>query len=796
MAASDPVFEELSIAVARLNDARLSPDNRTVSVSSGSAELQATATPGTDGRFDITLTVGADGIRQAGVALLLYGISAADRVVVLEGAGHVVVPGVTAATWQFDVLGAPEPGGIPLPPINREGSDVVPERYVVETPDGLRYTVVIRGTGGRYRLTVTSRAGQHGIVRLRYRSGGGETAVMFIPLFPSPLGPPTATVMLADISPADAWETTGVFLPGELAGTYSEIRKSVEAAADNGTRRAWQAIADQTPPTAGRAIRGEPPKPGDEPALPVETPSEPDEEPADDAFPSRPGPAGAARRPRPDPPPSTKPSTKERRSASRRQLAADLPSRAAVGERVNLIVRVVGDRSTDHTAVAPMRAMDIPPGGARVLIAVEVPRGLKPLDGLERSLVVFADRDSDPVMLPFEVYLAGRLIIRVTAWASGNNFAGELELELSAETDAPAIPRRTATTELAGLGPVPGRGVLQITRPFGHYQFQLRAESLIPYEPIMVEGLGSGGDEAIERDIMLLREMATSASPYSGAAAREALKEIGVNLWNRAVPDAVKAQFWELLPHITSLSIVSRDDVIPWELLYPLSIGHDEGFLVERLQLTRHVIGRWLTGVITASPARFTISRPPPPLALEEIQHINRLLDSGEGPIYNRFVELKSWIESGDAGLIHFAAHNQFGADADGAWLKMADGVFRPRMLATAAATQSLESRHPLVFINACRSAGAHYEYGHPMSWASEFMKAGAGAFIGTLWAVPDHRARSFAEAFYEAAITRAQPLGQAVSIARSAIKNDHDPSWLSYTVYGDPGAKLASSLA
>jgi hypothetical protein len=299
-------------------------------------------------------------------------------------------------------------------------------------------------------------------------------------------------------------------------------------------------------------------------------------------------------------------------------------------------------------------------------------------------------------------------------------------------------------------------------------------------------------NDTIESDIALLRSMATATPAYSGAAAREALKEIGVNLWNRAVPDVIKEQFWELRPHITSLSIVTRDDIVPWELLYPLSVGRDEGFLVDHLHVTRHVLGRWLTSSIAVTPASFATSRTPPPLALSEITHVNRLLHGNPDLIYNRFVDLKSWIESGEAGLIHCAAHNQFGVDAGGSRLEMADGAFRPRMLATAAATRCLERRRPLIFLNACRSAGAHYEYSYPMSWATEFMKAGAGAFIGTMWAISDRQAHAFAEAFYDAALTQRQPLGQAVSTARTAIKADHDPSWLSYSVYGDPNATLA----
>jgi hypothetical protein len=45
-----------------------------------------------------------------------------------------------------------------------------------------------------------------------------------------------------------------------------------------------------------------------------------------------------------------------------------------------------------------------------------------------------------------------------------------------------------------------------------------------------------------------------------------------------------------------------------------------------------------------------------------------------------------------------------------------------------------------------------------------------------------------FAEAFY-AALVAGTDLGRASLAARRATKDDADPTWLAYTVYGDPAA-------
>lgn len=73
-------------------------------------------------------------------------------------------------------------------------------------------------------------------------------------------------------------------------------------------------------------------------------------------------------------------------------------------------------------------------------------------------------------------------------------------------------------------------------------------------------------------------------------------------------------------------------------------------------------------------------------------------------------------------------------------------------------------------------------------------MGAGAGAFTGSLWAVRSSSARMFAEEFYRVLVRGRQSLGTASLQARQAIAADEgDPTWLAYTVYGNPAASFGS---
>jgi CHAT domain-containing protein len=82
-----------------------------------------------------------------------------------------------------------------------------------------------------------------------------------------------------------------------------------------------------------------------------------------------------------------------------------------------------------------------------------------------------------------------------------------------------------------------------------------------------------------------------------------------------------------------------------------------------------------------------------------------------------------------------------------------------------AAIGQVLAQSAPLVFINACRSAGAVPSDHQMDSWARKFLMAGAGAFVGSLWAVRDSTARHFACTLYR----RHQSTGLRLT-SRSAV--------------------------
>jgi hypothetical protein len=96
-------------------------------------------------------------------------------------------------------------------------------------------------------------------------------------------------------------------------------------------------------------------------------------------------------------------------------------------------------------------------------------------------------------------------------------------------------------------------------------------------------------------------------------------------------------------------------------------------------------------------------------------------------------------IDTGGAGMLHFASHSSYSAEAGGPSIRMADGSFVPLLPNRAVSRRSPAGHIPLVFIDACRSASATAVYTQMTSWASHFMVTGAGAFVGTLVAGLQH---------------------------------------------------------
>jgi CHAT domain len=282
-------------------------------------------------------------------------------------------------------------------------------------------------------------------------------------------------------------------------------------------------------------------------------------------------------------------------------------------------------------------------------------------------------------------------------------------------------------------------------------------------------------------------------SPYANPRlVRNRIRSLGAQLWADVVPESIRRQFWDQAGRIKLFTVASDMDTVPWELLYPIDGDNDNGFLVEQFPVVRRVFGQGRARHLPLKSAGFVVSPRSPANAMEEVDAVRARLGTHiEHDTVSTQLESVIGLLKAPPSVLHFACHNKF-SDRAGSVISLGGGPLSPSDLAPAKLSRSMAAVSPLVFINACRTAGEIPGLIQMMGWARQFMGAGAGAFVGSLWAIRSSSGLSFADAFYRAFVVDGQPLGAASHQARQAIAEDEgDPTWLAYTIYGNPAATI-----
>jgi hypothetical protein len=472
-------------------------------------------------------------------------------------------------------------------------------------------------------------------------------------------------------------------------------------------------------------------------------------------------------------------------SPGRRYLLARCPDAVPVGKPFSLLASI--SQAGVGTA-AQLLPFTVPPEGLDVLLVLYAP-GLEFLGDQRLTVHVPPAGDSDPVMFELRADGEGPRSISITAWLGGS-YLGELLVPVDAGRGQAGGAHREFRAEIDAE---PSEGAVSLVVRYdpglNAYRFEFRDEDN-PCE--VVSRLSFEPRERIERLMAGLDRLAAGRSGYSPDQARDYLVNAGAELWRELVPPGLREQFWDRQHRIRQLTILADKDTVPWELLYPREPGRDAGFLVQQFPVTRAIFGRRPASRLSLWPARFVLPCGSLPEAEAEIHAMRRLLDPSQVPevVVSDLAQLRDLIHAGDFGLLHFACHNRFEPDDD-ASISLGNAQFTPRLMTTAVIDKVLARSAPTVFMNACRSAGLAPTYNRLDGWAGKFLEAGAGAFIGSLWAVSDGTAREFAEELY-AQLKAGTSLGRAMMDARAkAATHADDPTWLAYSAYGNPRATV-----
>jgi len=348
------------------------------------------------------------------------------------------------------------------------------------------------------------------------------------------------------------------------------------------------------------------------------------------------------------------------------------------------------------------------------------------------------------------------------------------------------------------------------------YEYILHSEGLgLAYRKVSSRPLldqGGSPAEALKQFIGRIYEKVTQElkSYEDLQELQRETRALGVSLCNELFDPEVTRILWPLRDRIQIIQIVSWEPYIPWELVRLKNPDTDE--------VDDRFLGEY--GLVR------TLSDTPPPRTLpltdwsylgavypfKSLPDVGAEMDffTGTGPntlhtsgIVPRAIEptrdaFYSALGDGSFDVLHISCHAESPhGSIDNSRLIITDdkapGDTGPRLIAvdsdTVANEAKLKKRQSLVFLNGCetgRVAPVLTQWG---GWPNVFLRAGAGAFVGSSWPVRDKPAAVFCETFYTA-LLNGKMLFEAAAAAREAAKNLGDASWLAYKVYGHPRAK------
>jgi CHAT domain-containing protein len=287
------------------------------------------------------------------------------------------------------------------------------------------------------------------------------------------------------------------------------------------------------------------------------------------------------------------------------------------------------------------------------------------------------------------------------------------------------------------------------------------------------------------------------------AAHKARLQEIGWELYEQLFTPQLRQAYRALRqlrvqePNL-SLLIVSDEPWIPWEMVLPHEADLPaEDFLCAQFRMTRWLDGRGLPDGLNVSNAQVVVPQSNLPSVKMEQDFFSQQLPPTvgfSGQWLDTASQVKDALRQGSNHWFHFACHGDFDyARPDESALQLQGDSLTPSQIVGPMRTGVAASR-PLVFLNACHTAEAAFSLTRMGGWAERFVRAGASAFIGSLWEVNDVLAAEFAIKFYDEMLA-GQTLGDAFHAARIHIRelDEANPTWLAYTLYADPNGKVKS---
>jgi hypothetical protein len=496
-----------------------------------------------------------------------------------------------------------------------------------------------------------------------------------------------------------------------------------------------------------------------------------------------------------------------------RTLQAEIPDEVTLGQTVTLKVIL----SAAPTSVAGL-PVSLPPG-TRLDVTVYPLTGFAAVGKSQGRLTVAKEAASKPLVFKLRAEKVGSGTIRVLVYNKGFNL-GVIDLNPTVLAATPTTtgsgattgPKASVETALAPVKVhVPDLNLVIMERrvnglPSYTLHFSASDQNLglngKKYGPFSLQVDPGAYFDSFYKDI----ENLPTNTPQQVKTANTKLAAKGQELFGQLFPQEARELLWSIKDRIKTVLVQSQDPWIPWELcqLYGKENGKNVAgkFFCEQFAMTRWIVGN---KALPAPPSRLSFRNiavvvPDDSGLSSKDEERDYIFSMGNGNrkvtrIPANYQDVYAALCSGEYDGWHFTGHGEAPDPNPNRSIIHLEGGDELTPEEISGVALNLGLAQPLVFLNACQTGLGGLTLTGMAGWAQRFVGAGSGVFIGTYWSVLDDLALKFAMCVYDRILQDKPPgkmeLGEAVRQARAELRKAGDPTWLAYTVFGDPFATI-----
>ncbi len=562
-------------------------------------------------------------------------------------------------------------------------------------------------------------------------------------------------------------------------------------------------LAPSPPPGAARPIV----PPEGPPSRPVAAPSPPP--PAAEPFPA----------PQPTPPPIRSPilpsppeekleEEAEDEFAPRKEVEEERPKKIKRFGDVSAPMEMTLDKEylvniglrvfkEDVVGMPVPMTISVPKAGPPIIEVFVIGQDFK-LDQPRRSLIVPLDTDSDILNFRVTPKKDGIRSLSVEFYQEGT-LIGRAILKIIVKKKKEPVNEAlssTSVTVASQFGATRLDATLRIVRYGEDFFFSLftpRAKAVVSQSALFGKATVDMAKvhklEASMEDAVFDRE--------NPRVALNKLRELGAQIYNY-IPNQIQKTIKSIEPKY--LMIETGDLLVPWELAFD-----GEDFLCAKYCLGKRVfdetrdfrpppfcIGKKILDVIFigASPKNV------PEISVEEEMELFNVYEQTKRIHLQKLIEpnakkgkVLEVLNQGD--VVHLTCHGKFEEKKPlESALLLSDDIL------TADEIDDMEmSNWPLIFANACSTGAISEKIVGIGGIARSFLEAGAIAFLGPVFEIPDDIAIEFAKEFYNNLLFNDENLGEAIFNTRKKLRDQFGGAfWAIFSLYGDPTLNLCKA--